>query len=69
MMLDLAYQAHFLKWVMVRLAVAAGGNLANTRAAMPLVIFPQAYLGFQHRVFGLALGYGYDITLPPPSAS
>ena len=32
---------------------------------MPFEIFPQAYVGFQHRVLGLAFGYGYDITLPP----
>ncbi len=65
LMLDLAYQAQFLKYVMVRIAVAAGGNVANTRNAMPGVIFPQAYVGVQTKVIGVAFGYGFDVTLPP----
>ncbi|WP_106394165.1 hypothetical protein [Enhygromyxa salina] len=65
MMLDLGYQAQFLKYVMVRLAVAAGGNVANTRNAMPMTVFPQAYVGFQHKIIGLAFGYGFDWTIPP----
>lgn len=65
LLLDLGYQAQFLKFMMVRLALAAGGNVANTRHAMPLVVFPQAHVGFQHKVIGLAFGYGYDITIPP----
>lgn len=65
MMLDFAYQAHFLKYVMVRIAVAAGGNVANTRASMPVVVYPQAYVGFQSKILGVAFGYGYDWTIPP----
>ena len=65
MMLDVAYQAQFLKYAMVRLAVAAGGNVANTRNAMPGVLFPQAYVGVQTRVMGIAFGYGFDWTIPP----
>lgn len=65
MMLDLAYQAQFLKYAMVRLAVAAGGNVANTRNAMPGVLFPQAYVGVQTKILGLAFGYGFDWTIPP----
>ena len=65
LMLDLAYQAQFLKYVMVRLAVAAGGNVANTRHAMPGVVFPQAYVGYQGKIFGVAFGYGFDWTIPP----
>ena len=64
-MLDLGYQAQFLKYVMVRIAVAVGGNPANTRNAMPIGVFPQAYVGFQHKTFGAALGYGFDWTIPP----
>jgi hypothetical protein len=64
-MLDVAYQAQFLKYAMVRLAVAAGGNVANSRNAMPGVLFPQAYVGVQTRVLGLAFGYGYDWAIPP----
>jgi hypothetical protein len=65
LMLDLAYQAQFLKYVMVRLAVAAGGNVANTRNAMPGVLFPQAYVGVQTKIMGIAFGYGFDWTIPP----
>ena len=65
LMLDLGYQAHFLKYVMTRIAVAVGYNVANTRNAMPLAVFPQAYLGFQHRTIGLAFGYGFHWTIPP----
>lgn len=65
MMLDLGYQAQFLKYAMVRLAVAAGGNVANSRNAMPGTLFPQAYVGVQTRVLGVAFGYGFDWTIPP----
>jgi hypothetical protein len=65
LLLDLGYQAQFLKFMMVRLALAAGGNVANTRHAMPLAVYPQAYLGYQGKVVGLALGYGFDWTIPP----
>lgn len=65
MMFDLGYQAQFLKYVMVRLAVAVGGNVANTRNAMPLAVFPQGYLGFQSKIIGVAFGYGFDWTVPP----
>jgi hypothetical protein len=65
LMIDLAYQAQFLKYVMVRLAVAAGGNVANSRNAMPAVVMPQAYVGAQTKVIGVAFGYGFDWTIPP----
>jgi hypothetical protein len=65
LMLDLAYQAQFLKFVMVRLAVAAGGNVANSRHAMPGVVYPQIYAGYQGKTLGVALGYGFIWTIPP----
>jgi hypothetical protein len=65
MMLDLAYQAQFLKFVMVRLAVAAGYNVANSRNAMPGVVYPQIYAGYQGKIVGAALGYGFIWTIPP----
>jgi hypothetical protein len=65
LMIDVAYQAQFLRFVMVRIALAAGYNVANTRNSMPIAIFPQAYVGFQHKVVGVAFGYGYDALLPP----
>lgn len=65
MYLDLGYQAQFLKYMMVRIAVGVGGNVANTRNAMPVSVFPQAYLGYQGKVAGVAFGYGFDWTIPP----
>ena len=65
MMLDLAYQAQFLKFVMIRLAVGLGGNVANSRHAMPGVVYPQAYLGYQGKIIGAAFGYGFIWTIPP----
>ncbi|MFO7561310.1 MAG: hypothetical protein R6X02_01600 [Enhygromyxa sp.] len=65
LMLDLAYQAQFLKFMMARLALGVGANLANTKQAMPIVVYPQAYLGYQGKIFGLAFGYGFDWTIPP----
>jgi hypothetical protein len=65
MYLDLAYQAQFLKYVMVRLAVGVGMNVANSRNAMPVSVFPQAYLGYQGKIAGVAFGYGFDWTIPP----
>lgn len=65
LMLDLAYQAQFLKYVMVRIAVAAGGNVSNVRHAMPGVVYPQAYLGYQGKLIGVAFGYGFIWTIPP----
>lgn len=65
LLLDLGYQAQFLKYVMVRIAIAAGGNVANTRHGMPGVVFPQAYVGYQGKIIGVAFGYGFDWTIPP----
>jgi hypothetical protein len=65
LLLDLGYQAQFLKVVMVRIAVAAGGNVANSRHAMPGVVMPQIYAGYQGKIMGAAIGYGFDWTIPP----
>jgi hypothetical protein len=65
MYLDLAYQAQFLKYVMVRIAVGVGGNVANSRNSMPISVFPQGYVGYQGKIVGLAFGYGFDWTIPP----
>lgn len=65
MYIDLGYQAQFLEYVMVRLAVGIGGNVANSRNAMPVSIFPQAYVGYQGKTLGVAFGYGFDWTIPP----
>ncbi|MCA9682600.1 MAG: hypothetical protein KC457_10425 [Myxococcales bacterium] len=65
MHIDLAYQAQFLKWVMVRVAVGIGANVANSRNSMPVSVFPQAFAGYQGKTAGVAFGYGFDWTIPP----
>lgn len=57
--LSFAYQAQFLKRMMVRPEVVIGGNVGNTMEAMPLIIHPQFHLGYQGAVLGAGLGYGW----------
>lgn len=57
--LDFGYQVQFLKYAMLRPSLALGGNPANTVEAMPAVVQPQLFGGFQGRGIGAALGYGY----------
>lgn len=59
LMADFAYQAQFLKYMMVRPSLAMGTNVGNTLEAMPLVIHPQLHLGYQGALVGVALGYGF----------
>lgn len=58
-MLDLAYQAQFLTYMMVRPAFALGPNIANTSTAMPFIIHPKLHFGYQGAIFGTAVGYGF----------
>jgi hypothetical protein len=57
--LDVAYQAQFLKYVMIRPSLAFGVNIANSVEAMPLTVHPQLHFGFQGRLVGVAFGYGF----------
>lgn len=57
--LDFAYQFQFLKWMMLRPSLTFGGNIYNTTESMPLVIHPQFHTGYQGRLLGVALGYGW----------
>lgn len=59
--IDFAYQAHFLKFVMVRPSVAIGPNAGNTFEAMPFTIHPQIHAGYQRSLIGVALGWGMMI--------
>lgn len=58
-MLDLAYQAQFLKYLMVRPAFAFGPNVANTLEAMPFIVHPKLHFGYQGAIMGVAAGYGF----------
>lgn len=57
--LDFAYQVQLFKVLMVRPSLALGGNPANTAEAMPALVHPQIFAGYQGKAIGLALGYGY----------
>lgn len=57
--LDFAYQARIAKFIMIRPSLAIGGNPGNTVEAMPLIIHPQLFSGFQGRLVGVAAGYGF----------
>ncbi len=57
--LDFAYQVQLLEYFMLRPSLALGANPANTLEAMPVVVHPQLYGGYQGRAIGAALGYEY----------
>ncbi len=57
--LDFGYQRQIGRYVMVRPSLAVGGNPADTLEAMPMVIHPQLFTGYQGRLLGLAVGYGF----------
>ncbi len=57
--LDFAYQGRIGRYIMVRPSLAIGGNPANTVEAMPMVVHPQLFTGYQGRLVGVALGYGF----------
>ncbi len=57
--LDLAYQVQFLKLMMARLSFALGVNAANTNTAMPVHVHPKIHAGYQGKLVGVAIGYGY----------
>ncbi len=57
--LDFAYQAQFLRYLMIRPSLALGANVANSMEAMPMTVHPQLYFGYQGGLVGAALGYGF----------
>ena len=59
MQLDIAYQAQFLKYAMIRPSFAFGVNIANSIEAMPIVVHPALHFGYQGPLVGVAFGYGF----------
>jgi len=57
--LDFAYQAQFLKYFMARPSFAFGVNVGNTMASMPITLHGQIHAGYQGRLLGVAVGYGF----------
>lgn len=58
-MADFAYHLQVLGRLMIRPSFAIGPNVANSRDAMPLVINPAIYTGYQGSILGIAAGYGW----------
>lgn len=59
LMLDLAYQLQFLKYMMIRPSFAIGYNVANSRNAMPVILQPGVFTGYQGSLLGVAAGYTF----------
>lgn len=64
LMLDLAYQAQIFKLAMIRPSIAFGGNVANSRQAMPFAIQAGLFAGYQGALLGVAGGYTYLVPFP-----
>lgn len=64
LMIDLAYQVQVFKYAMIRPSIAIGGNVANSRNAMPGAIQPGLFAGYQGNLLGIAAGYSYLAPVP-----
>jgi hypothetical protein len=64
LMLDLAYQVQLFKVMMIRPSFAFGGNVANSRNAMPFAIQPALFAGYQGALLGVAAGYSFILPFP-----
>ncbi len=64
LILNFGYQAQFARFLSARVSAGFGGNVANSRTAMPLVINPRAHFGYQGRWFGIMGTYGYMFMFP-----
>lgn len=64
LLLNVGYQAQFLRRLMFRASLGLGGNVANTRNAMPFTINPRGHFGYQGTWFGAAFNYGYLFNIP-----
>lgn len=64
LMIDIGYQAQIFKRVMIRPSVAIGGNVANSRNAMPIVLQQNIFVGYQGALLGVAAGYSHILPFP-----
>jgi hypothetical protein len=63
--IDAAYQLQFLKHFMFRPSFGIAPNVGNSMEAMPFIVHPKLFLGYQGGLFGAAFGYGW---FTPPVA-
>ncbi|MBA3547477.1 MAG: hypothetical protein H0T76_13400 [Nannocystis sp.] len=64
LMIDVAYQVQVFTHGMIRPSLAVGGNVANSRNAMPGAIQPGLFAGYQGSLLGIAAGYSYLAPFP-----
>lgn len=64
LMIEIGYQAQILRRFMIRPSIAFGGNVANTRNAMPLVLQQNIFAGYQGALLGAAAGYSHILPFP-----
>ena len=64
LMLDLAYQVQVFKHLMIRPSFAIGGNVANSRQAMPGAVQPGLAIGYQGALLGIAAVYSVLVPFP-----
>ena len=64
LMIDVAFQVQVLRWAMIRPSFAIGGNVANSRQAMPAAIQPGLFVGYQGALVGVAGGYTFIKAFP-----
>lgn len=64
LLLDIAYQAQIFRHVMIRPSVGIGGNVGNTRNAMPIIFQQNIFAGYQGDILGVAAGYSHILPFP-----
>lgn len=64
LLLDIAYQAQIFGRAMVRPSLGIGINVGNSRNAMPVILQPSLFAGYQGKLLGAALGYAFIFPFP-----
>jgi hypothetical protein len=64
LLLDVAYQLQFAKYGMFRPSLGIGYNVGNSRNAMPAILQPSIYAGYQGKLFGAAAGWSFIFPFP-----
>ena len=64
LLLDFAYQLQFAKYAMFRPSIGIGYNVGNSRNAMPAVLQPSLFAGYQGKLFGAAAGWSFIFPFP-----
>ncbi|MFY0530987.1 hypothetical protein [Nannocystis pusilla] len=64
LLLDFAYQLQFARYAMFRPSIGIGYNVGNSRNAMPAVLQPSLFAGYQGKLFGAAAGWSFIFPFP-----